>query len=85
MTTVTKITYCAATCNMGESTEQDGENYREWAAEMIANEYPDAYVDVLNTDRHTVVTADDYDDEIEALEFCDSLWSACPWTGEHFE
>lgn len=85
MTTVTSIEYRAATCNMGESTEQDGENFRAWAAEMIANEYPDAEVEVLDEDRQTVVTADDYDDENEALEFCASLWDLCPWSGEHFE
>jgi hypothetical protein len=85
MTTVTSIDYRAATCNMGEASEQDADNYRAWAAEMIASEYPEAVVEVLDEDRQTVVTADDYDDEISALEFCASLWDRYPWSGEYFE
>jgi hypothetical protein len=32
---ITHIEYRAATCNMGETSEQDAENYREWAFNEI--------------------------------------------------
>ena len=84
---ITTIDYRAATCNMGESTEQDGDNYRVWAKEQIEARYPDADIDVLDEDRPSTCSNDEYDDneEIECLEFLAGLWDVCPWTGEHFK
>lgn len=80
------IFYRAATCNMGESTEQDGENYRAWAFNEIKKAYPDsAKIEVLDEDRGSTVYADNYQDETECLEFLASLWDRCPWSGEFFE
>jgi len=82
---IEKITYRAATCNMGEATEQDGDNYRTWAENAIRAKYPDSKIEVLDVDSKTTVDADEYDEEISALEFCASLWDSCPWTGEFFD
>lgn len=80
------IFYRAATCNMGESTEQDGDNFRAWAEAEIWAAYPDAIqVEVLNEDRGSTVYTEEDEEEAPILEFLSELWDRCPWSGEHFE
>ena len=89
---IEKIIYRAATCNMGESTDQDGDNYRSWAESEIRKEYPEAAIEVLNEDSKTevYVTGGPFSYESCAewdgcQEWLSELWGRCPWTGEHFE
>lgn len=79
------IFYRAATCNMGETSEQDADKYRAWAKAEIEAAYPEAaQIEVLDEDRGSTVYADDYTEECTALEFMYHLWDRCPWSGEYF-
>lgn len=89
---IEKIIYRAATSNMGDVTEQDGDNYRAWAKAQIEAKYPKANVEALDEDMKSEVivsgctSRDESLDEWEAAhEFLRELWDSCPWTGEHFE
>lgn len=76
---MSKITYYAATENMGDNvTEVDAEGYRAWAKEQIEAEYPAANVVVSKSQ---CLRSVDADEEFEgAEEFCKSLWDKCPWS-----
>lgn len=75
MTTVTKITYAANNGSMGDMTDAECEAYRAWAEQEIRAEYPNAEVAIDSSDcAKTLVSADDYDDEQEALDFVSRLW-----------
>ena len=80
------IFYRAADCNMGDTSEQDCENYRAWALAEIEAKYPDAAkIEVLNEDRGSTVYTEEDEEEYAILEFLSELWDRCPWTGEFFE
>ena len=89
---IEKIIYRAATCNMGDTTEQDGDKYRAWAESEIRKEYPDATIEVRDEDGRSLVYPDysrsfaESDDEaLAAEEFLCELWDRCPWSGEYFD
>lgn len=88
---ITKIIYSAATYNMGEATERDGDNYRAWAFDMLADEYPDAEIEVVNEEMlHSKIWSDNENiaeaekEEEQVREFLKSLWDKCPWVGKYF-
>lgn len=90
--TIEKIIFRAATCNMGDATEQDGDNYRSWAKNVIRAQYPDADVIVSDDDKNceVVVFGGRCDSEsesewIECHEFLAGLWDSCSWNGHEFE
>lgn len=90
--TIEKIIFNAATCNMGEVTEQDGDNYRAWALKVIKTEYPETEVIVKDSESNTEVFVDggrcsnESEEEWAAChEFLSSLWEICPWNGPDFE
>lgn len=75
MTTVTKIIYAANNGSMGDMTENECEEFRNWAEEEIRNEYPHAEVIIDSSDcARNCVTAREYDDEQNALDFINRLW-----------
>ena len=86
-----KITYCAATENMGNTTEADANNYRAWAAREIAAACPDAHIEVLDDVNQSCAQSDAedcevaYKEEQEAIELLAALWDRCPWSGVEFE
>ena len=89
---IEKIIYRAATCNMGDTTEQDGDNYRAWAKSELEKKYTKALVEVRNEDDQSeirIALGNDYaemDAEWdEANVFMCELWDRCPWYGEFFE
>lgn len=48
---ITRIKYCAATSNMGDTSDQDGNNYRAWAYNELEKQYPDACIVIYNNER----------------------------------
>ena len=48
---ITRIKYCAANSNMGDVSESDGDNYREWAYNELEKQYPDACIAIYNNER----------------------------------
>ena len=88
---ITRIKYCAATSNMGDTSDQDSDNFRAWAYNEIEKQYPDACIAVYNSERSSSCSSDleDWQDaEIEenlCLEFMAELWDRCPWTGKFFD
>ena len=80
------ILYRAATCNMGETSEQDAAKYRAWAKAEIEAAYPEAAkIEVFDEDRGSTVNTEEYDEECQILEFLSELWDRCPWSGEFFD
>ena len=86
------IGYRAATVNMGaDVTDQDGDNYREWAMADLELEYPDASIAVLNSESSSTCASDLEDthdaeqEEYVCLSFMADLWDRCPWEGKFFE
>lgn len=80
------IIYRAATCNMGETSEQDAAKYRAWANAEIEAAYPEAaQIEVLDEDRGSTVNTEEYYEECQILEFLSELWDRCPWSGEFFD
>ncbi|MGL5397957.1 MAG: hypothetical protein ACRDBQ_22205 [Shewanella sp.] len=79
-----KITYFAATENMGDASECDGQNFRSWAFAQIESRYPDADIEVLDEQSLVTGRVDEEEIECEVLEFLDGLWDRCPWSGEYF-
>lgn len=86
------IGYRAATVNMGdEATDQDGENYRNWALNELGLKYPDAMIVVYNSEMASTCTSDLEDpheaeqEEYICLSFMADLWDRCPWEGEFFK
>ena len=88
---ITKIIYCAATSNMGDTSESDGANYRAWAYNELEKQYPDACLNVCNSERSSACFSnlDDFYqmdlEENECHEFMVGLWDCCPWSGEFFD
>lgn len=88
---ITRITYCAATVNMGDASDQDGDNYRAWAYAELEKEYPETCIGVYNSERSSACSSDcDYwkdqdNEEIQCYEFMSELWDRCHWSGEFFE
>jgi hypothetical protein len=86
------IGYRAATVNMGaDVTDQDGDNYREWALNELGLKYPHALIVVYNSEMASTCASDLYDsfeaeqEENQCLSFMADLWDRCPWEGEFFE
>ncbi len=83
MTTITKIVFPVPNENLGDTTDAECDNYREWFAAQLQAEYPAA--DVTVTDRPgriAVDTDDDGNDEnliAELHEFGNRCWDRCPW------
>ena len=85
------IGYRAATVNMGDVTDQDGDNYREWALNELALKYPDARIVVYNSEMASTCASGLHDpfeaeqEENQCLSFMADLWDRCPWEGEFFK
>jgi hypothetical protein len=86
------IGYRAATVNMGaDVTDQDGDNYREWALNELGLKYPHARIVVYNSEMASTCTSDLEDpheaeqEEYICLSFMADLWIRCPWEGEFFK
>lgn len=76
-----KITYFAATENMGDNvTEADAASYRVWAKEQIEAQYPEAEVTVSKEQNLNSFWCNDDEKETEVGDFCKSLWDSCPWS-----
>ena len=88
---ITKIVYCVADCNMGETSGTDCRDYRAWADAELKKEYPDACISVYNSERSNACSSDLADfykmdsEENKCLEFMAELWDRCPWSGEFFK
>ena len=88
---ITKIIYCAADCNMGETSETACILYRRWADAELKKEYPDASIGVYNSEGSSMCSSDLADfykmdsEENKCLEFMTELWDRCPWSGEFFK
>lgn len=91
---ITTITYCAATCNMGDTTAQEADNYRAWAHAELKKRYPEAKVTVLDNPMSCACNSDLFsddgtefngdDEEQDCFIFMHELWDRCPWSGEFF-
>lgn len=88
---ITKITYNAATSDLGDVTEQDAINYRNWARSVIQQAYKDSEVEVINGSDRDYAFSDledvcDREREIEdCKDFMKRLSDSCPWNGDFFD
>ena len=48
---IIRIKYCAANSNMGDTSDQDSDNFRAWAYNEIEKQYPNACIAVYNNER----------------------------------
>ena len=88
---ITRIKYCAANSNMGDTSDQDSDNFRAWAYNELEKQYPDACIAIYNNEGSSACFSnlDDFYkmdlEENECLEFMAELWNRCPWSGEFFD
>lgn len=89
---ITRIIYCAANCNMGETSETDCDNYRAWAYAEIEKKYLETVIEVRNVDGKTEVEVEGGPFSYESCkewdvcqEWLAELWDRCPWSGKFFD
>jgi len=83
------ITYYASNDSMGDTSNENCNNFRQYAKEALENEYP--YFEITVSDEQSLTTCitegiDDDCLENEINEFCHGLWDGCPdsvWTFEN--
>jgi hypothetical protein len=76
------ILHYAPVEDMGDTTEEEAEKFRNWARAELARKFPGAEIHVnAVTGLENVAVADDgdLDTEEEALDFVSRLWDRCPW------
>lgn len=85
MNAITKITYPCPADTMGDCSEADALQYREWFAAQLSAAYPSAEVEVTDEPGRIQVELDNdvsFDDEevIDSLRtFGERCWNNCPW------
>ena len=87
---IKQIILSANNDSMGDISETEAQQFRNWAESELKAEYPDAEVEVVSEQQNNVVLVDEDSFEAdqvkgEAFNFIDRLWDRCPWSGEHFE
>lgn len=73
------ITYHAATSTMGDTTEFQATNFREWAKEQLTAKFPAYDIDVSSEESLVTAYTDDEDARDEIIDYCSRLWDSCPW------
>jgi hypothetical protein len=81
--TITKITIPCTDDTMGDTSPSDCNAYREWFAEQLQAEYPDAEIEVIDRDGSIEVETDDGADDQPLIEelhaFSNYCWDRCKW------
>jgi len=73
------IIYYAASGSMGDISNQDCNNYRDWAMSQLDREYPDYQITVSSELSLEIVYTDDEKNRDQIIDFCSRLWDNCPW------
>ena len=86
---ITEITiYGLSHINMGEANEADAAGYRAWLGEKLAEEFPDADINLYEEDRTNCYKVEAEDDEFKrgysvasnrVQQFAEQCWNDCPW------
>lgn len=78
-----KITYYASNDTMGDTSGENCELFREWAAKQLEAKYPEYKIVVLDENTtgssSAVYGVEDYEKISEITDFCSRLWDSCPW------
>ena len=71
-----EIIHYASNYNMGdEMSDQDCQEYRNFAEKELKNEYPDYEISVVNEDNMSTCYTDDFENEEDIKNFCKELWN----------
>jgi hypothetical protein len=73
------IKYYADNDTMGDTSEEDCDAFRIWAATQLRTEYPDHIIQVINGPSLEQFQTDDEENREAIADFCARLWDRCPW------
>lgn len=80
---ITKIIFPVPNDTLGNSTDSECNEFRNWFANELRAAYPGAAVTVTNKPGRISVDTDDDCDDAEIIstlrEFGNSCWDYCPW------